>query len=146
MFKKKGCLRVEKEEADIFGNKSRPGDISIDNMENGRKVLYDVGVTCPTKIATLVQASKIPGFAFIWKQKKEKVKEEMDRTDHIFQPLIVETFGNWLDESVKSINKIIFYYAERNKIELMNAKNLVWTELSVLLQNNNAYAIQLRIP
>jgi hypothetical protein len=58
----------------------------------------------------------------------------------------VETFGNWLKESVVSINKIIFYYAERKKIELTKAKNIVWTELSVLLQKNNAYAIQLRIP
>jgi hypothetical protein len=51
-----------------------------------------------------------------------------------------------LKESVVSINKIIFYYAERKKIELTKAKNIVWTELSVLLQKNNAYAIQLRIP
>jgi hypothetical protein len=58
-----------------------------------------------------------------------------------------------------SINKIIFYYRRERKFfwkesllkrvfisELTKAKNIVWTELSVLLQKNNAYAIQLRIP
>jgi hypothetical protein len=39
---------------------------------------------------------------------------------------------------VEGINKISFYYAERKKIELTKAKNIVWTEISVLLQKNNA--------
>jgi hypothetical protein len=134
------CLRVEKEETDIFGNKKRPGDISIDNIKGGRKVLYDVGITCPTKIGTLKQSAVESGYAaeLFGKQKKDRVKEEMEKTNHVYQPLIVETFGNWLKESVVSINKIIFYYAERQKIELTKAKNIVWTELSVLLQKNNA--------
>jgi Zn-dependent M32 family carboxypeptidase len=77
-----GCLRVEKEETDIFGNKKRPGDILIDNMEDGRKVrkvLYAVGITCPMKIGTLRQSAVESGYAanLSGKQKKEKDKEGM---------------------------------------------------------------------
>jgi hypothetical protein len=39
----------------------------------------------------------------------------MINTNDVFEPLIVETFGSWTDNSVKYINTLISYYASNSE-------------------------------
>ena len=109
-------LNPKKEMPGLVPNsQSRPADIYIENLVDGKKMAFDVSVVSPTQNAVLHRAADNAASA-IEMPKSSKNRAHLDncRAQGItFQPLVVETFGGWDSDAVKYLKEIARLNARR---------------------------------
>ena len=119
---------------------SRPADIYVSNWIDGQKMAFDVSVVSPTQDAVLHRAAYTAGQA-IEMRKSSKNRAHLDdcRAQGItFQPLVVETFGGWDQETIKYLKEMSRLDARRwGKNDATEIKQF-FLRLSITLQRGNA--------
>ena len=124
----------------IPGSLSRPADVFIENWVDGRKIAFDVSVVSPVQDAILHRAADSAAAA-IEMRKASKIRDHFNncRAQGIFfQPLVVESFGDWDKDAAKFLKTIARQDARRwGKEDSIEIKHF-FQRLSVALQRGNA--------
>ena len=137
----KGVLR---EQRCGTNNNNRPGDVFHPDFSFGKPGYFDVSVRNSFQSQFLSRASEHPGAAGEAGEldKDDKHEKDVTATGGLFFPLIVETFGIWTPNSLRtlkriaskatSINIIPLSLATRNLIQLLSIRLWVFNARMVL--------------
>ena len=127
----------------IPGSLSRPADVFIPSWIDGKKIAFDVSVVSPTQDAVIHRAADSPAAAIeMRKAAKNRAHFDHCRAQGIaFAPLVVETFGGWDGDAVKSLKDIARQCARRWGRNNADEIKQFFQRLSVALQRGNASLI-----
>jgi len=139
----KSALLNPTREFQIGNSKERPGDVHVDNWENGRSAEFDFAVVSPTLQRNLVESSIEAGITASKYEdfKRRRYEAKCNEASSDFIPMIVETHGAWGPTAIPIISKIADLIASRKLISRNIVRQQTFQKLSITLQRKNARCI-----
>ena len=142
------ALLNPKREHQIGNSKERPGDVHVDNWNNGRPAEFDIAVVSPTLFDRLPETSKEAGFAAAdYEQYKiDRYSEICEGHQSDYIPLVFETHGAIGERGISVIRSVAAKIANKKNISFSVAQQQTFQQIQLTLVRKNARCILSRLP
>lgn len=139
------CLQPKKEVSNLVsGTSERPGDVFIPRWNLGKSAAIDVSITFPMQPKFIIKTAEKGGVAAKAAELAKNSKYQtslQNRTDIVFIPFILESFGGYGSSALEFVKSLISDIKSRSLDSGSNIAHRIWQKFSFLLQKENSRSI-----